>query len=126
MKIFKAKKNLVSTTSLLFLSTQSTSFLLNLTSWGNLLQDHNSDIAVPFLIKNIVYLKKKANLLFESFTDIIGLNVPSNKLPMVVKYVLKSELYHTDIIIQTSFEILTFIPSIQRYFPGACWSEREV
>ena len=126
MKFFHEKKIFVSTASFAFLSTKSTTFLLNAVSWGNVLQDHNSVIAVPYLIKNIVYLKKKANLVFGSFTDVIGLNTPANKLPMRVKYALKSEVYHTDIILQISFEILTFVPTIQKHFPGACWSEREI
>jgi hypothetical protein len=84
------------------------------------LQDQNYCITVPFLIKNVSYLKKKANLVFASFTDIIALNAPANKLPMIVKYAVKSEIYLTDIILKISFEILTFIPSVQKHFPGAC------
>ena len=102
------------------MSTQSTASLLNVINWGNFLQDQNSTTAVPFLIKNVIFLKKKTNLIFCTFSDIMGLNVPANKLPVVVKYVIKSEIYSLNFIIQISSELLTFIPSIQKHFQGAC------
>ena len=91
-------------------------------SFGQLLIDIN----IEDLSSVILFLKTNSKCRFKQLIDITAVDYPEKDKRFKIVYLLLSHENNLRIIINTSIDEKTPVPSITKIFPSANWMEREV
>tara|TARA_Y100000590_G_scaffold421503_1_gene525248 strand:- start:2688 stop:3299 length:612 start_codon:yes stop_codon:yes gene_type:complete len=91
-------------------------------SFGQLLIDIN----IEDLSSAILFLKTNSKCRFKQLIDITAVDYPEKDKRFKIVYLLLSHENNLRIIINTSIDEKTPVPSITKIFPSANWMEREV
>ena len=91
-------------------------------SFGQLLIDIN----IEDLSSAILFLKTNSKCRFKQLIDITAVDYPEKDKRFKIVYLLLSHENNLRIIINTSIDEKTLVPSITKIFPSANWMEREI
>jgi len=83
-------------------------------------------VNVEDIVSTILFLKTNEKCKFKQLIDITAVDFPQNEKRFKIVYLLLSHEKNLRIIINTTIDEKTTVPSITKIFPSANWMEREV
>ncbi len=83
-------------------------------------------VNVEDIVSTILFLKTNEKCKFKQLIDITAVDYPQNEKRFKIVYLLLSHEKNLRIIINTTIDEKTTVPSITKIFPSANWMEREV
>ena len=84
------------------------------------------EVNIVDLISVILFLKTNDKCRFKQLVDITAVDFPANEKRFKIVYLLLSHENNLRIIVSSSIDESTSVPSITKIFPSANWMEREV
>ena len=84
------------------------------------------EVNIEDIVSTILFLKTNEKCKFKQLIDITAVDYPQNEKRFKIVYLLLSHEKNLRIIINTTIDEKTTVPSITKIFPSANWMEREV